>query len=220
MNRIQKAYNNVQNIKERYSEHPLDIPSGKKVLFIDGEYDDDIHNTRNRSYGERINDGFVGKSIAMERIFPHIVSLEEVKDKEYYHSLFQNFHSSADNLPPDERRREKYKLRHEYHRKLSQYYSNTLKCLKLTFHKDEELTLEYFYAIMASYGYPEYIIVSDYFTYEHLPSEGNPIDIMTSRGIVEAWKIGEITIIYIPLCMNIKESQIELWHQVLSEIFI
>lgn len=220
MDRKQKAYKNVLNIKERYSEHPLDIPSGKKVLFLDGEYDEDTHNTRNRSYGEKINDSFVGKLIAMERIFPHIVSPEEVKDKEYYHSLFQNFLSSADNLTPNERRREKYKLRHEYHRKLSQYYSNTLKCVKLTFYKDEEMTLEYFYAIMASYGYPEYIIVSDYFTYEHLPSEGKPKEIKTSEGIIEAWDIGEITIFYVPLCMNMAENQIELWHQVLSEILV
>lgn len=220
MDRIQKAHNNVQNIKEKYSEHPLDIPFGKKVLLLDGEYDEGNHNTRNRSYEEKINNGFIGKLIAMERIFPHIVSPEEAKDKEYYHSLFQNLHPSACNLPPDERRREEYKLIHEYHRKLSQYYTNTLKCLKLTFHKDEVLTLEYFYSIMASYGYPEYIIVSDYFTYEHLPSEGNPKDIKTSKGIVEGWEIGKITIIYIPLCMNIEESQIELWHQVLSEIFI
>ena len=162
----------------------------------------------------------MGKLIAMERIFPHIVSPEEAKDKEYYHSLFQNLHPSACNLPPDERRREEYKLIHEYHRKLSQYYTNTLKCLKLTFHKDEEMTLEYFYAIMDIYGYPEYIIVSDYFTYEHLPSEGEPKEIKTSEGIIESWDIGGITIIYIPLCKNIEESQIELWHQVLSEIFI
>lgn len=220
MNRIKKAYNNVQNIKERYSEHPLDIPSGKKVLLLDGEYDVDIHNTRNRSYGERINNSFVGKLIAMERIFPHIVSPEEAKDKEYHHSLFQNFLSSAEHLTPDERRREKYKLKHEFHRKLSQYYSNTLKCVKLTFYKDEEMTLDYFYAIMASYGYPEYIIVPDYFTYEHLPSEGEPKEIKTTEGIIETWNIGGITIIYVPLYMNMAESKIELWHQVLSEILV
>ena len=82
------------------------------------------------------------------------------------------------------------------------------------------MKLEYFYAIMDIYGYPEYIIVSDYFTYEHLPSEGEPKEIKTSEGIIESWDIGGITIIYIPLCKNIEEGQIELWHQVLSEIFI
>ena len=216
MSRIKK---NI-NITVRYSEHLLDIPCGKKILFLDGEYDDDIHNTKNRDFGKSINYGLLGKLAAMERIFPHIVSPEEAKDTEEYHSSFYNFRLNTDNLTPLERQREKIKLRHEYHRKLSQYYSNTLKCLKLTFHKDEVLTLEYFYSIMASYGYPEYIIVSDYFTYEHLPSEGEPKEIKTSEGIIESWDIGGITIIYIPLCMNIEESQIELWHQVLSEIFI
>lgn len=220
MNRIQKAYNNVQNIKDKYSELPLDIPSGKKVLLLNGEYNEDNHNTRNRSYGEEINYSFVGKLTAMERIFPHIVSPEEAKDKEYHHSLFQNFLSNAEHLTPDERRIEKYKLRYEFHRKLSQYYSNTLKCVKLIFHKDEEMTLEYFYAIMANYGYPEYIIVLDYFTYEHLPYEGKPKEIKTSEGIVEAWDIGGITIFYAPLYMNMPENQIEVWHQVLSEILV
>ena len=87
------------------------------------------------------------------------------------------------------------------------------------FHKDEEMSMESFKAIMEHCGNPVYIIVSNDFVYEHLPLEGTPKDINTSEGIVEAWEIDGVTIFYMPLRGNMSKEDILLWHKVLTEIF-
>jgi hypothetical protein len=87
------------------------------------------------------------------------------------------------------------------------------------FRKEEEMSMECFKAILEHSGNPEYIIVSNYFVYEQLPSEGKPKDIPTSEGIVEAWEIDGVTIFYMPLQGNMSDEDIILWHNVLTEIF-
>jgi len=87
------------------------------------------------------------------------------------------------------------------------------------FRKEEEMSMECFNAILEHCGNPKYIIVSNDFVYEHLPSEGKPKDIPTSEGIVEAWEIDGVTIFYMPLRGNMSDEDIILWHNVLTEIF-
>lgn len=88
------------------------------------------------------------------------------------------------------------------------------------FHKEEEMSMECFKAILEHSGNPEYIIVSNDFVYEHLPSEGKPKNIHTSEGIVEAWEIDGVTIFYMPLRGNMSKEDILLWRKVLTEIFM
>ena len=90
----------------------------------------------------------------------------------------------------------------------------------IEFRKDEEMSMESFKAIMEHCGNPVYIIVSNDFVYEHLPLEGNPKDINTSEGIVEAWEIDGVTIFYMPLRGNMSKEDILLWRKVLTEIFM
>jgi hypothetical protein len=84
----------------------------------------------------------------------------------------------------------------------------------------EPMSMECFNAILEHCGNPKYIIVSNDFVYEHLPSEGIPKDIHTSEGIVEAWEIDGVTIFYMPLRGNMSKEDILLWRKVLTEIFI
>lgn len=88
------------------------------------------------------------------------------------------------------------------------------------FRKEEEMSMEYFKAILEHCENPKYIIVSNDFVYEHLPSEGKPKEIPTSEGIVEAWEIDGVTIFYMPLRGNMSDEDIILWHKVLTEIFM
>lgn len=220
MDRIEKAYDNVLNISVITSlDQPLDIPSRKNVLLLDGGSDINS-NIMNRTFEEKRNHNFVGKLMAMDRIFPHVISPEEAEYRDNHQASFHDFLSSSNDLTPSEKRVGKYRLKWEYHRDLSQFYSNKLRAIKIIFHNEEEMTLEYFSALIAENGYPEYIIVPDYFTYEHLPSEGKLKEIETSEGIVEAWEIGGITIFYMPLSLYMSDEQITLWHQVLSEILV
>ena len=207
----------MDRIQKSYSEHPLDIPTKKNILLLDGVYG--IHEKKDRNHSIGIKgDSFIGKLMAMDRIFPHVISPEEAKFRDSNLSSFHDFLSSENDLTTTQRRVEKEKLRWEFHCALSQFYSYKLRAVKITFYDDEEMSLDYFSALIAECGYPEYIIVPDYFTYEHLPSEGKPKEIKTSEGIIEAWKIGEVTVFYMPLSFYMSDEQIELWRQVLSEI--
>ena len=211
----------MDKIQKTYREHPLDIPTKKNILLLDGEYGDHVKKDEDGNYSIGIKgDSLYGKLLAMDRIFPHTISLEEAKFRDCNLASFHDFLSSENDLTPIQRRLKKDKLRWEFHHTLSQFYFYKLKVVKITFYDDEEMSLEYFSALIDECGYPEYIIVSDYFTYEHLPTEGRPKEIETSEGIIEAWEIGGVTIFYMPLSLYMSDEQIELWHQVLSEILV
>lgn len=209
----------MDRIQKTYSEHPLDIPTKKNILLLDGVYGVHVKKDKNHSIGIK-GDSFIGKLMAMDRIFPHVISLEEAKFRDCNLTFFHDFLSSENDLTSTERRIEKDKLRREFHRALSQFYSYKLRAVKITFYDDEEMSLDYFSDLIAECGYPEYIIVPDYFTYEHLPSEGKSKEIETSEGIIEAWEISEVTIFYMPLSLYMSDEQIALWHQVLTEILV
>ena len=80
--------------------------------------------------------------------------------------------------------------------------------------------MECFNSILEHCGNPNYIIVTNDFVYEHLPSVGKPKDIDTSEGIVEAWEINGVTMFYMPLTGNMSETDILLWRKVLTEVLV
>ena len=200
---------------------PCDIPSGKKILLIDGEYTESLIN---RSCEEEWSVGPYGKIASFTKIFPHKCSTEEIellqeKDSELVElnkkAIFGKcYDEEAFRKEKDRIENKYYKLLLAAHSRISIYYH------EIEFFEDKEMSMECFNAILEYSGNPDYIIVTNDFVYEHLPSEGKPKDIPTSEGIVEAWEINGITMFYMPLTGNMSEEDILLWRKVLTEVLV
>lgn len=90
----------------------------------------------------------------------------------------------------------------------------------ITFLSDQIMSEECFDKLLKECGNISYIIVTDAFTYEHLPSSGHPVDIETSEGIIEAWEIRPgVIMFYMPLKSRMTEDAIHLWSKVFKEVF-
>lgn len=91
---------------------------------------------------------------------------------------------------------------------------------RITFISDQTMSEECFDKLLEECGDISYVIVTDAFTYEHLPSSGCPVDIETSEGIVEAWKIRPgVIMFYMPLKGRMSEEETYLWSKVFEEVF-
>ncbi len=91
---------------------------------------------------------------------------------------------------------------------------------KITFLSDQVMSEECFDKLINECGDISYIIVTDVFTYEHLPSSGRPVDIKTSEGIIEAWEIRPgVIMFYMPLKGGMPEEAIHIWSKVFEEVF-
>lgn len=209
----------------------LDIktPSNKHILLLDGEFVT-IHNNDygrvidgefyppnssayNRSFRDVVTYGIGGKISSIEKILPRTISPEESKIRDEFNNIWMR------DGYRDMTRQEKRKIKREYEAKLYKYSTHRAEWRKVTFHQDNEMSMECFNAILEHCGNPDYIIVSNDFVYEHLPLDGKPKDIHTSEGIIEAWEINGVTIFYMPLRGNMSNEDIILWHNVLTEIF-
>ena len=90
----------------------------------------------------------------------------------------------------------------------------------ITFLNDQIMSEECFDKLIKECGDISYIIVTDAYTYEHLPSSGHPVDIETSEGIIEAWEIRPgVIMFYMPLKGRMTEESIHIWSKVFEEVF-
>lgn len=155
------------------------------------------------------NDPIVQRHI-IERILPRKKTDEQLKIMEEFLQVYLYGDINCHNG-----------LRMEYYEKIEQQRKDTARSLYLEMYTEgEEMSMECFNSILEHCGNPNYIIVTNDFVYEHLPSEGKPKDIHTSEGIVEAWDINGVTMFYMPLTGNMSEEDILLWRTVLTEVLV
>ncbi len=192
--------NRKDSITIRNGDVNILIPHGKRILFIDGELDNNkesIH--KNFSfYNERVwKHGIVPKQNVLERIFtPRITDdvLTELSKKKR----------------KDQR---KHLLELEERIPISAFW------IKITFHNQEIIQEEMFNKIISNYHNLSYIIITDSYTYEHISEIGVLKDIQTSYGIIEAYEISpNLSLFYMPLFGNMDNDQVALWRNVFLEI--
>lgn len=222
-NILKRGYNEKYNITFRCGGLDVDIPSDKRILLLDGEYEPIcngeygcFHNGEfyppnsdavNKTFQDALEYGLMGKIGSIEKMFPREKTIEESRILEEYEQMRYE-------MPAQEWRKAVY----GYYRKLAEYIPDTAVWRKITFHDEKEMSIECFKLILEHAGNPSFVIVSNDFVYEHLPSIGCPIEIQTSEGIIEAWAISDTTMFYMPLTGVMSDEQIDLWRKVLSEI--
>ena len=223
-NTLKQGYNEQYDITFNIGgELDVGIPSDKRVLLLDGSYNAILNSDcgviidgelylPDVSLEDFVNYGIAGKINSIEKIFPRIMSPEESQLHNEVEQVWSNYRDMSQN--------ELLKKLQEYDSKLSKYRTNNAVWRKVVFHKDNEMSMDCFQAILDGSGNPNYIIVTNDFVYEHLPSVGKPKDVDTSEGIVEAWEINGITMFYMPLTGNMSEEDILLWRTVLTEVLV
>lgn len=214
---IKQGYNASYNIAYN-TGGLLDIytPTSKRVLLLDGEYNPNPDSYNNGYDEETMRFGIMGKIDSIRKILPRTVSEEESKILSEYEQSYSIYKSRQHNMT----RKEWSHIAREYERKLSKYRPDNAEWRKVTFLDEAEMSLECFQLILEDSGHPSWIIVSNAFIYEHLPSIGTPKDIHTSEGIIEAWEVCNTTMFYMPLNGMMNDEQISLWRKVLSEILV
>ena len=199
----------------------IQVPSEVRVLLLDGilRENDAKQNTTLKDYLKAYADvslSLVGKLLAIQQILP---TTENNSHNGTVINRLLNIGNGESSFTPIELYYATKEIQEIIDKKTIQPNSRAL-WSSVEFLKEEEMSMECFTAILEHCGNPKYIIVSNDFVYEHLPSEGIPKDIHTSEGIVEAWEIDGVTIFYMPLRGNMSKEDILLWRKVLTEIFI
>lgn len=192
--------NRKDSITIRKGDVNILIPHGKRILFIDGELDNNkgsIHEEFSFCNEHVLRHGIVPKLNVLERIFtPRITDdlLIELSKK-------------------TRKDRGKYWLELKDKIPISAFW------IKITFHNQEIIQEEMFYKIISNYHNLSYIIITDSYTYEHISEIGILKDIQTSYGIIEAYEIEpNISLFYMPLLGNMDNNQVTLWRNVFQEI--
>lgn len=198
----------------------IKLPSEVKVLLLDGILREN-NAKQNSTLKEKLiayadlSLSLVGKLWAIQQILP---ITENKSHKGDVINRLLNIENGESSFTPIELYYATKEIQEIIDKKTIQPNSRAL-WSSVEFLKEEEMSMECFTAILEHCGKPDYIIVSNDFVYEHLPLEGNPKDINTSEGIVEAWEIDGVTIFYMPLRGNMSKEDILLWRKVLTEIF-
>ena len=222
-NTLKQGYNEQYNITiNSFGKLDVCIPTNKRVLLLDGKYNSSQFGEDFKSWTDCSFNHITRKILSFEKILPPQNKQEvEVIGRIPITSLRDDFY---DNMTKEEINA--YKQSMEYFSLLSEkimlshYSKSNSVWLQVFLHSEEEMSMECFNSILERCANPNYIIVTNDFVYEHLPSVGKPKDIDTSEGIVEAWEINGVTMFYMPLTGNMSETDILLWRKVLTEVLV
>lgn len=212
---------NENIILQAPSRLDIQLPSDVRVLLLDGilRENNAKHNSTLKEMLKAYADvslSLAGKLLAIQQILP---ITEDKFHKGGVIKRLPNVGNGEASFTPIELVYAVNEIQEIIEKKNIQPNSHAL-WSSVEFRKEEEMSMECFKAILEHCENPKYIIVSNDFVYEHLPSEGKPKDIPTSEGIVEAWEIDGVTIFYMPLRGNMSKEDILLWRKVLTEIFM
>lgn len=232
--KLQFGHNSDYNIG--YTGDYLDylISTEKNVLVLDGEkirrgrygfgaariVNSQIVNQDSKEVLERIEYCLMNKLMSLKKICGFCDRSERVA--KYLKELSDSFDISRFD-------RSQYSTREEWEMKVwadiyqkYQTQPGEVRSIwrKITFQSDQTMSEECFDKLLEECGDISYIIVTDAFTYEHLPSSGHPIDIETSEGIIEAWQIRpHVIMFYMPLKGQMSDEETKLWSKVFEEVF-
>lgn len=243
-NTLKVGYNELYNITiESSGKLDVCIPVNKRVLLLDGRYIPILNNDFGRVVdGEYYKPNSMAMNVTWEefktfstcvklttikKILPRVMTNDEMMllekwEREEWDIFYKQCadHFEKGQKPKRNDSTEAYELYLKYESLLYKYRNNNAIWMNIFIHHEKEMSIECFNSILEHCGKPNYIIVTNDFVYEHLPSEGKPKDIHTSEGIVEAWEINGVTMFYMPLTGNMSEEDILLWRTVLTEVLV